>query len=362
MAVLNLLLAALLPTALASTTGALVYLHPPPSSEYSRAALSPSQAHAVLSYHLGIDRWVELKHSGQWIDELVRSGEDGSVISAGEGGVVVLVESDTPEDILPYAVPAFTIPFPLPYSTYSTLLNTYSSRMASLISPSPAFVDSYNASSYTSSPLLSALDMADSPAAQQVEQGLQKMLAYADWVDQGGATGAAVEVRGLGELKETNAEAYDEGVRVLEAALSVPALTNHNYALIVLPTSASTQSSLLTQSTAAANTSSCYTTSQACDSATSACSGHGHCAATIKAGKTCYVCSCSKALALAGQTTNWAGAKCEKIDISGSFTLLIGSTVFMIAIAVGSVMLLYGVGNQELPSTLFGAAPGTKRE
>ncbi|KZT52186.1 hypothetical protein CALCODRAFT_520880 [Calocera cornea HHB12733] len=368
MALLALLLAALIPAALATapTTppqpGAIVYLHPPPPHIHTRPgrpALSPSQAHAVLSYHIGLDRWIALKQSGQWIDELVRppQAEHGDIVSAPHAGLLLLVESDSPDEILPRQEAAFTIPFSLPRATYTSLLATYAARLA-LLSPTAAFSTAYNASSRPPAPLLAALDMHPSPAAQRVEQGLQKLAAYADWVDAGGPTGGVVELRGLGQLKTENERAYEEARSVLDAALTVPALANHNYALLVLPAT-SPANPLLAQSS---SSSSCYTTSQSCESSTSSCSGHGHCASTTRAGRTCYVCTCSKALALAGQTTSWAGDKCDKVDISGSFTLLLGATLFMLALAVGSVMLLWGVGEQPLPSTLFGAPPGTKRE
>ncbi|EJU04487.1 hypothetical protein DACRYDRAFT_21015 [Dacryopinax primogenitus] len=359
-AALSFLALTLLPTSLAASTSATVFLHPPPIGISYSPALSPTQGHAVLSYHLGIDRWVELRQSGEWIYQLLRYvGNDGVIVGAGEGGIAILVESDHPEEIMPSEKPAFTIPFSVSYDTYSSLFSTYDSRLSSLVSPSASFITTYNSSASSPSPLLSALDMADSP----VEEGLRKITAYADWVDEGGVTGATIQVKGLGALRGSKQEAYDEAVRVFKAALSVPALANHNYAVVVLPTSAASLSPPAPVSQAATlNSSSCYATTQECDAGTSACSQHGHCVSTTRAGKTCYVCKCSKALALAGQHTNWAGAACEKIDISGSFALLVGSTIFLIAIAVGSVMLLYGVGEEILPSTLFGATPGAKRD
>jgi len=205
--------------------------------------------------------------------------------------------------------------------------------------------------------MLDIFSLAPSPESESVREGLETLSGYADWVEQGNAAGAALELRGMGALKESSEEVYEEALQVLNAALSVPALANHPYVLLVLPSSSSPSF----DASLAQSSNTCYASSSACDASTSSCSGHGQCVQRLKAGKTCYVCSCGRAEDASGQNVTWAGATCEKVDVSGSFTLLIGSTLFMIVIAVGSVMLLYGVGMQELPSTLVGAAPGVSK-
>ena len=44
------------------------------------------------------------------------------------------------------------------------------------------------------------------------------------------------------------------------------------------------------------------------------------------------------------------------------FVLLTGTVIVLILLIVGSISLLYGVGYQEMPSTLMGGAVGTRKE
>lgn len=59
----------------------------------------------------------------------------------------------------------------------------------------------------------------------------------------------------------------------------------------------------------------CFTTVGACKNATDACSGRGECVGTKRAGKTCFSCECGATDEKDG-VTQWAGARCEKKDIS----------------------------------------------
>ena len=76
----------------------------------------------------------------------------------------------------------------------------------------------------------------------------------------------------------------------------------------------------------------------------------------------------------------WAGQSCERQDISGyvnsapysllwlnslcnsPFVLLSGTVIVIILLFIGSVSLLYGVGEQPLPSTLLATAVNMKKE
>jgi hypothetical protein len=60
----------------------------------------------------------------------------------------------------------------------------------------------------------------------------------------------------------------------------------------------------------------CFTSAEACGNATSACSGHGQCVPGTRVGRQCYVCSCG-ATKEGLKTTQWAGATCERKDVSG---------------------------------------------
>jgi hypothetical protein len=59
----------------------------------------------------------------------------------------------------------------------------------------------------------------------------------------------------------------------------------------------------------------CFTTVEACTNATDVCSGRGECVGTKRAGKTCFSCECGATTGKDG-VTQWAGARCEKRDVS----------------------------------------------
>jgi len=58
----------------------------------------------------------------------------------------------------------------------------------------------------------------------------------------------------------------------------------------------------------------------------------------------------------------WAGQSCERQDISGPFVLLSGTVIVIIVLFIGSVSLLYSVGDQPLPSTLLATAVNMKKD
>jgi len=62
----------------------------------------------------------------------------------------------------------------------------------------------------------------------------------------------------------------------------------------------------------------CYTSYESCTNATDGCSGHGSCAVASREGKSCYSCACEASKENDGKkTVYWAGASCEKKDVSG---------------------------------------------
>jgi hypothetical protein len=107
--------------------------------------------------------------------------------------------------------------------------------------------------------------------------------------------------------------------------------------------------------------STCFTSVDICTNSTNSCSGRGDCLQASKAGKTCFVCTCSKTTDK-GKTQTWVGDACERKDISGPFVLLAGSTVALILLIAGSLSLLAGIGSEKLPSTLTGGAVSGKKE
>ena len=59
--------------------------------------------------------------------------------------------------------------------------------------------------------------------------------------------------------------------------------------------------------------------------------------------------------------TVWVGDKCQKIDVSGPFVLLVGTTVGLLLLVGGSIYVLASVGGDKLPSVLGSVAvPGMK--
>jgi hypothetical protein len=102
----------------------------------------------------------------------------------------------------------------------------------------------------------------------------------------------------------------------------------------------------------------CFTSEEICSNSTDSCSGHGTCVEAIKAGRTCFTCACEATQDSPGRTQYWAGSKCERKDVSGPFVLIAGTVITLILIVVSSVALLFGVGNQPLPSVLTSSAPG----
>lgn len=66
--------------------------------------------------------------------------------------------------------------------------------------------------------------------------------------------------------------------------------------------------------------STCFTSVDSCNNATSTCSGRGQCVQATKAGRSCFVCTCSVTKTGQGnrvKTEKWVGESCERLDVSG---------------------------------------------
>lgn len=109
----------------------------------------------------------------------------------------------------------------------------------------------------------------------------------------------------------------------------------------------------------------CYATYNSCVAATGNCSGHGIC--NDPAFKTdddgnviepkegtaiCFACQCKGTRGESGSVTRWAGDMCDKVDYSVPFTLFVGFAIFMLAIVVAAVKLVYSIGEEDLPGVL----------
>ncbi|SAM81694.1 uncharacterized protein UBRO_03198 [Ustilago bromivora] len=98
--------------------------------------------------------------------------------------------------------------------------------------------------------------------------------------------------------------------------------------------------------------STCFTSATDLEKATNSCSGHGSAVKTSKGGKPCYRCQCKATEVRKGKKVYWAGAACEKKDISTEFVLLASSVLLLVLASVGSVYFLWKQASEELPGTL----------
>lgn len=99
-------------------------------------------------------------------------------------------------------------------------------------------------------------------------------------------------------------------------------------------------------------TSTCFTSADSLEKATNSCSGHGKAVKTSRGGKPCYRCQCKPTEERKGKKVYWAGAACEKKDVSTEFVLLGSSVLLLVLISAGSVYFLYAQGSEDLPGTL----------
>jgi hypothetical protein len=104
----------------------------------------------------------------------------------------------------------------------------------------------------------------------------------------------------------------------------------------------------------------CFTESDDLLSATANCSGHGKAVQSSKGGRQCYRCTCQQTKGQGGKVNFWAGAACQKQDISKPFVLLLVTTIGLIFVIMGSVLYLFSEGQQELPSVLAGISIPSK--
>ncbi|RPB14408.1 hypothetical protein P167DRAFT_563882 [Morchella conica CCBAS932] len=98
----------------------------------------------------------------------------------------------------------------------------------------------------------------------------------------------------------------------------------------------------------------CHSTKDACESSTANCSGRGTCTKAIQAGSnSCWTCSCNPPVRKDGvKTTTWAGAACQKKDISVPFNMFLVFGIVITFVLIAAINLLYGIGDEPLPSVL----------
>ncbi|KAL4400064.1 hypothetical protein ACI68E_002979 [Malassezia pachydermatis] len=96
---------------------------------------------------------------------------------------------------------------------------------------------------------------------------------------------------------------------------------------------------------------SCPASREELEKATNKCHGHGKAIQSSKGGEMCWRCQCGSTREN-GRTTNWAGAACEKQDVSSQTLLVLGTVAVLFVSIVCSIALLYREGTHELPGTL----------
>jgi len=107
----------------------------------------------------------------------------------------------------------------------------------------------------------------------------------------------------------------------------------------------------------------CFQSEEACMTNTGNCSSHGSCKnkwalrdddnddrKRDDEKKACWACKCLKETTKG--TTHWAGATCEKVDMSVPVALFVGFTILMVVILAGDITMLFQVGDTPLPGVL----------
>lgn len=107
----------------------------------------------------------------------------------------------------------------------------------------------------------------------------------------------------------------------------------------------------------------CHSSKDACESSTADCSGRGECVKAAEAGaNTCWTCACNKPKQGSGvKTVSWAGAACEKKDISVPFNMFLVFGIVITFVLIAAVNLLYSIGDEPLPSVLSAGVAPAKR-
>ena len=205
----------------------------------------------------------------------------------------------------------------------------------------------------------------------------------------------ALRFQGLGEIKRTygsESDEYKQAKQILKAILEAAAKkleglsSSHRFAFIALPTqddvlmprsldmlspfrsvasltpfmTTRDLSSLAkkTNDTKAPKESDfigkCFSSEKDLNKATLNCSSHGTAMQSSKGGAKCYVCKCQQTKDKNGRVTPWAGAACQKQDVSKPFVLLLSTTLGLIFVILYSVYYLFNEGEKELPSVLAG--------
>lgn len=110
----------------------------------------------------------------------------------------------------------------------------------------------------------------------------------------------------------------------------------------------------------------CHSSKESCEASTADCSGRGSCVKIAKAGPSaCWSCKCTPTRSKTPngkKSTIWAGAACQKKDVSVPFNIFLGFGIVVVFVVIAAVNLMYSIGEEPLPSVLgAGVAPAAKR-
>lgn len=353
----GLLVCLLLPAGLAQAVR--VYLSPPPSLP---SKLSTKQASFALSRHLDLESFETLDEDtivwdGPLHQEFIGQGpKDGLLLSIDESHVY---------DVIPKKLnPTFEIHSIPSVASLDSLVATFLHRAPSTYS------QIFSEASYPAHGVPRLLDIFSVPS---ISTGtfMSEISTLLDFVESDSTSGrfGAFELKGLGEIQRafgSGSEQYRIAADSLQAVIQ-SAIAKGSINLAVLthtpdsrvkrePQQSPIPSPLPNQPISSIST--CHDSQETCGNVTSSCSGRGQCVEISKAGRTCFICACAATKDEKGRTQNWAGEACERKDVSGPFVLLAGTTIGLLIVIIGSIGLLYKVGEIALPSTLTGNVGG----
>ncbi|KAK4684464.1 hypothetical protein P7C73_g5717, partial [Tremellales sp. Uapishka_1] len=352
-----------------------VYLHPAPANLHSPPTLSSDQAKAVLSHHLGeqIADFEEIpSNEGLWSHLMTMWGSEKG--DEGKPRVVVIQGGVTSQgmqsgqtrgrtqtepyisDVLPSTLsrPAFYL-----QDTDTSVLRPYLNRASHLLSH---ILDSMPKLAKT---FHDVFDLAGTKAAATLSHELSCLTALADklpWTDKSSNRRypwEAISISGLNDV-ERDSEVWETGRLGVKAGLeAMTTPSSPPLLLVILPS----HSSLLVRRSVpppqkrasnATYANNCYPSNETCSDATD-CFGRGSCSLKAKTSEgECWGCRCS---------SGYAGTECQKDDYTVPFVILVASSLLLMGILIGSIGLLYSVGETRLPSTLtLAIGGGAKRD
>ncbi|KAI5118919.1 hypothetical protein M0805_003743 [Coniferiporia weirii] len=347
--------------------GIKVYLHPELQVKPYSSTLSPSQARAVVSHHLGLDAFDSIQDLDVTAERLV----SGDFVGRGVPNALLLTLS---EDVARFVIPStlkssFMLLNPPSVSAEVSLVVSSYLRRAE-----HAYSNVFSASTgFPQGTVPRLIDVFSASPSSATETFLSETASLVSLIESDEAdVFGAFELRGVSQIANEygqDSEQFQMAVETTEAMLS-SAMANPKFSLVLLTYPAShgkrqvqpPQSPLPPPSPSPqlpiGGVSTCHISADACANATSSCSGRGECTQASKAGKTCFVCACETTFDSNGGKETWVGDACERQDVSAAFVLITGTVIGVLLVIFGSVYLLYSVGDQALPPTLAVSASG----